>query len=207
LFFPGINSQTIPNVVDNELFFLKEIEECNKFTFIHVSSLVHLKNPISILKTFIILKRKYAFIELKLVGPLTNNILAFLERNVEKTDSILCLGNVSHYVVAKEVQNSNAFLLFSCYENLPCVIAESLCCGVPVISSSVGGVPEMVDESNGILVPSGDENALYNAMESMILNYKKYDRKKISETAQAKYNPDVVGRQIVEVYEKILSKK
>ena len=51
-----------------------------------------------------------------------------------------------------EMQQAHSFVLNSNIENAPCVISEALCCGLPVIATRVGGVPEMVDKFNGILV-------------------------------------------------------
>jgi len=207
-FFPDITTTIIPNVVDCELFnFGKQCAPKSVFKFIHVSSMAPLKNPLSIIRTFNKLRLKYTYLELVLIGPITQSLIEQLTIEQQLNDSIHIKGSVSHDLVASEMQKSNASILFSQYENLPCVVAESLCSGVPVISSAVGGIPEMLDEFNGILVPSGDEEALYNAMEAMVLNYAQFDRKKISEDAQAKYNPEIVGRQIVAVYEKVLLNK
>jgi glycosyltransferase involved in cell wall biosynthesis len=207
-FFPKISSFVIPNVVDPISFFYStNSQKSDSFHFIHVSSLGLLKNPMIILKVFIRLLIKYRNVGLDIVGPINDDFLSEFEKLDHGRDKINLVGQIEHHEVADKLRIANAFVLFSSSENLPCVIAESLCCGVPVISSSVGGIPEMVNDSNGILVTPGDEEALYSAMENMILNYSKYDRKKISEEAQSKYNPEVVGKQIADVYEKVLSKK
>ena len=45
------------------------------------------------------------------------------------------------------------------------VVAEALACGVPVVATSVGGVPEMVDNGRtGWLVPPEDPGALRGAL-------------------------------------------
>lgn len=207
-YFPSIKSIVVPNVVDATLFnFISGIRPSNRFKFIHVSSLNELKNPDQIILAFNRIRQVYKEAILEIVGPANSKLVRYAESLGLRDCSILFVGLKSHREVASLMQASNALVLFSSAENLPCVIAESLCSGVPVISSSVGGVPEMVNDSNGILVPSGDEGALYQAMESMIVNYSKYNRRRISEDAQAKYNPEVVGRQILDVYERVLSKK
>lgn len=207
-FFPFINPITVPNVVDSALFYLpKACNDGREFKFIHVSSLNELKQPYKIISVFKKIRYTYQKAVLEIVGPASPELMKSVGELRLPKDSIVFYGLMEHEEVASLIRGSKVFVLYSTTENLPCVIAESLCCGVPVISSSVGGVPEMVNDSNGILVPPGDEDALYKAMESMILNYDKYNRQRISEDAQAKYNPEVVGRQIAEVYEKVLSKK
>lgn len=54
-------------------------------------------------------------------------------------------------------------------EGLPVSIVEALACGLPVVSTPVTGIPEAVlDQHNGLLVPTGDPQALADAIERMI---------------------------------------
>jgi colanic acid/amylovoran biosynthesis glycosyltransferase len=54
-------------------------------------------------------------------------------------------------------------------DNLPTVIMEAMAAGLPVVSTSIGGIPEMVIQNEtGFLVPSGDVAALAGAIEKVI---------------------------------------
>ena len=54
-------------------------------------------------------------------------------------------------------------------DNLPTVIMEAMASGLPVVSTNVGGIPEMVTENEtGFLAPSGDAVALANAIDKLI---------------------------------------
>ncbi len=103
------------------------------------------------------------------------------------------------------MQQSSALLMFSRYENLPCIVLESLCCGLPVICSRVGGLPEVIDDNNGILVEKGNVHALAEAMIQMMEGYPAYNRNQIAEKASALYNYDVVGKRYAAIYKTVLA--
>jgi glycosyltransferase involved in cell wall biosynthesis len=104
------------------------------------------------------------------------------------------------------MKKASALVLFSFYENLPCVILESLCCGLPVIATRVGGVPEIIQDDNGLLVDAGNEQQLLQAMKTMIEKEEAYDRKKISDAATARYAYEKVGKVIFNIYHSMPSR-
>ncbi len=54
-------------------------------------------------------------------------------------------------------------------DNLPTVIMEAMATGLPVVSTKIGGIPEMVIENEtGFLVEPGDAVALANVIENLI---------------------------------------
>lgn len=87
-------------------------------------------------------------------------------------------------------------------ENLPCIIIESLCCGTPVLSNAVNGVPELVDDTNGLLTPAEDPAAFANGLRWIMESYQHYDRTAISKAAMDRYSAKAVAKQIVAVYDR-----
>lgn len=71
--------------------------------------------------------------------------------------------------VSRLWQRGDAFVLPSFIENLPLSIIESFAHGVPVISTSVGSIPELIDDGRtGLLIPTGDSQALASALRQLI---------------------------------------
>ncbi len=54
------------------------------------------------------------------------------------------------------------------YENYPLAVLEMMAAGKAVIGSDRGGIPELINETTGILVPPGDSSALLNAIEGLV---------------------------------------
>jgi glycosyltransferase involved in cell wall biosynthesis len=78
-------------------------------------------------------------------------------------------GSLSRDEALRTVAGAEAALLSSDWENLPHSAVEALSLGVPVVSTAVGGVPEVVrDGQNGLLVPPGDPEALAVALRRVL---------------------------------------
>ena len=105
------------------------------------------------------------------------------------------------------MQQADALVHFSNYENLPCVINEALCCGLPVISSVVGGIAELVNSSNGVLIAPGDTNALTNALQDFLQQKTSYHKTEIAATAANQFNEHIIGKQLLDWYRELLAKK
>jgi glycosyltransferase involved in cell wall biosynthesis len=72
-------------------------------------------------------------------------------------------GAMGPYLAALDV-----FLLSSAWEALPLSVLEAMSCGLPVVSTRVGGVPEAVhDRRSGLLVAPGDARALAGALDEL----------------------------------------
>jgi glycosyltransferase involved in cell wall biosynthesis len=93
--------------------------------------------------------------------------------------------------------------MFSRFENLPCVVLEALCCGLPVISSRVGGIEEVINSANGILVPPNDVQGLKASMKKMIDMYPQFDREAIAKDAYSKFNYNTVAQKYLSCYREV----
>jgi len=67
-------------------------------------------------------------------------------------EHVTFLGNVPNAEVHQHLCAENIFVLMSSNEGLPISVLEAMRAGLPVISTKVDGIPEQVDERNGILI-------------------------------------------------------
>jgi colanic acid/amylovoran biosynthesis glycosyltransferase len=83
-------------------------------------------------------------------------------------DRVTLAGWASAEEVRRIIQASRAMVLPSFAEGLPVVIMEALALERPVVTTMIAGIPELVDEACGWLVPAGDVDALVEAMRAAI---------------------------------------
>lgn len=198
----------VVNAVDTGLFFYDGTDRDDKvFRFIHVSSMNSLKNAEGLLRAFKTFLKSGGRAELDMVGDTTPEIRTYAASLGFPAGTVRFHGEISNADVARLVRKADCFVLFSNIENSPCVIGESLCCGLPVIATTVGGISELVTEENGILVAAGDEIALDAAMKRVSENSSMFNRKKIAENAFSRFSYPVIGKKIDEIYQSILPDK
>lgn len=103
---------------------------------------------------------------------------------------------------------SDVFVLPSLGEALPTVLAEAMAARKPIIATAVGGMPEMVqDTENGILVPSCDPEALARACIRLLSDGSLARRlgERGREIVEERFNVRCQAQQLGELYDKLLS--
>ncbi|MBE9482042.1 MAG: glycosyltransferase family 4 protein, partial [Bacteroidetes bacterium] len=106
--------------------------------------------------------------------------------------------------LVEAMNDADFMIMFSNYENLPVVILESYSCGVPVISTKVGGIHEHLNENLGLLVKPKDEDEFYEKINFFLDNLNKYNKDKIRKYSVDHFSNEVIGQSLYEVYKQIL---
>jgi glycosyltransferase involved in cell wall biosynthesis len=104
-------------------------------------------------------------------------------RRAGLASSVLLLGSRKHGDVLAHLRTAHLYVLPSIVgsdgnrEGLPVSIVEALACSLPVVSTPVTGIPEVVrDGHNGLLVPERDPVALADALQRLIEDRELYER-------------------------------
>ncbi len=142
-----------------------------------VGRLVEKKGIDTLINATSILKQQGVDVELNIVGsgPLEAELMALSESKKLNSKDIVFFGAMPHKKVAEFITSLDVFVL-SCQidgngdmDGIPVVLMEAMLSGVPVISTQVSGIPELViDRSTGLLVKANDEAALAKAIYCMI---------------------------------------
>lgn len=105
----------------------------------------------------------------------------------------------------KEIQTADFMVLSSNYETFGTVVIECLSCGIPVVATNVGIVPEVINEANGIMIPAGDDKALGDAISIMLDKYNFYDPQTIRNTVLTKFASETIAKQLFEIYQQSIT--
>lgn len=172
--------------------------------------LEHLKGPLQLIEGFRIAERAQPAVELMIAGEGSQRqqiALRLLKLGLEKKCHL-----VGVYQTLKErnqfMHSIDVFVLPSLTEGTPNAIIEAMAHAKPIIATSVGGIPDVVSEEEGILVPPGDEEALGEAMTRLARDAGL--RKTMGRAARKKYEqvfaPNVVLPLLLDFYQRVIER-
>lgn len=193
------NYTVVPNVVDTHIF-IPNKKTPNEFTIIHISSLRNQhKNISGMLEVAKQLENSIGKFTWKFIGGTDENFKNLIEKLNFTAAKIEFINHIDQKDVVSHLQNASVFVLFSNYENLPCVILESFSCGIPVISTNVGGIAEFFPDDFGTLIQPNNQKAL---LENLILYASKTNelKEKMHTYAVNNFSKQTIEKQFSKLY-------
>lgn len=155
-------SYIIPNFISDDYLMeaskskiITEIPE----TFLFVGHITNEKGCDLIYKTAAVFPEK-RFI---LVGKIINTAFA----TNSKPPNIILKGELPLSQVKEEYLKADVFIFPTHTEGFPNAVAEAMACGMPIIATPVGALPDMIENDGGILIPVNDENACIEAVKKV----------------------------------------
>lgn len=207
---PGkaMNWSTIPNIVNgsfiNYPLNTKLIKK--QFTFLNVGLLGKIKRQELLVRSFAKAFPDDNNIHLWIAGdgPEKKNLLQLInELNLNKRVSLL--GSISRSHMPHKFSEADAFVLSSELETFGVVVIEALAMGLPVISTLCGGPNDLIQESDGMLVPVDDAAALAEAMRSVYLNIEKFNPMEIKNSCRKRFGENAVCEVLTSIYQDLAS--
>ncbi|MBS1921534.1 MAG: glycosyltransferase family 4 protein [Bacteroidetes bacterium] len=198
----------LPNMVDFPEIH-KNIREPETITFLFLGLVCESKGIFDLIRVIGEKKDKYSGkIKLLIGGNGETDKLNDLINKYQIGDIVEFLGWVSKVKKTDVLNTADVYILPSYAEGSPISILEAMTYGMAIISTKVGGIPELVKENqNGILIEPGNSEQIEKALDFMIYNpviIKKFGA--VSETMAQQYLPDSVLGKLVHVYQSLLSK-
>ena len=194
----------LPNVVDTvEYSPSAERIDTGLKKFIHISCFEdRSKNISGLLRTLARLRDLRSDFKCSLVGEgmdLERMKLLANELNLSPS-RVKFTGLLENQDVVSAYRDASFMVMFSNYENMPVVISEALACGLPVVATAVGGIPEFVNTDNGRLVAARDEDALLEAICFMLDHCHEFDKEKIRQDAVHIFGKPALALKLKELY-------
>lgn len=126
---------------------------------------------------------------------------ALVDLNI--ADRVTLMGTANEDEVIDFLHHSDIFVLSSVGlgEAAPVSVMEAMACGLPVISSIIGGTPEMIkDEFNGVLVPQRDVDGFAAAMKRLSTDQVFFQKLQTEarRTAEQKFSSELFAKQFYE---------
>jgi glycosyltransferase involved in cell wall biosynthesis len=199
----------VPNVVD-DLFFKSNLtsSKTNLKRIIHVSTFEdRSKNISGIIDAIKTIAHHRTDFKMVFIGDGID-----FERMIQKvkllelTDRIEFTCLLEKEALVNEFEKASFLLINSNYENMPVVINEAFACGLPVLSTDVGGISEHVSLERGRLIQPRQPKQLVEQIHWMLDHYMDFNSSEIRKYAEAHFSMDAVGKQLQQIYKTALNK-
>lgn len=197
--------KVIPNVVDTDIFKPMERPPSGITKFIHVSTLDANKNPDGIIEALLLVKQKGYDFKLTIYGPEKKDLQALVtSENLQH--QITFKKEVPQNILAIEMQQSDALILYSNYETFGCVVIEANACGIPALLSNIPVFKEhTVENKTGVFANADDPESLAETIIKFIDHKNSFSPSEISDRTQNRFSYEVVARQFDQLYKKVIN--
>ncbi|PFG04427.1 glycosyltransferase [Bacillus sp. es.034] len=154
-------------------------------------------------------ERQYVRLQLAGDGPYFAKYRKMAD-DLEISGNVDFLGRIAHEDVPGFISSLQIFVISSLIESFGVSAVEAQACGVPVVATNVGGLPEVVlDGKTGYLIPSKDPQAL---AEKLLFLYKdSSEREKLGRNGREHvlhhYDWEENSKRMIDLYNKIVKKE
>ncbi len=194
------NFVVLPNVINIDMFHISE-KNNNPCKIIHISCFEEKSKNISgLLESLKIVKDKGIDFRGVLIGDgIDFEMTKEKAKDLQLLDKVTFTGVLDGNTLANELSSGDFFVLSSNYETMSIVVIEALASGLPVVSTDVAGVRNII-ENKGIIVEPRNTEALAEAIIKMIDTHKNYDANHLRNSVIDKYSYESVGRFLSSIY-------
>ena len=169
------------------------------------------KGLFTLIESMSMVAKKFSNVKLIISGKGESGELKKLVNYAEKLDvkeKIIFTGYFPDAELPSLYQAADIFAFSTFYENLPFAVLEALSSRLPVVTTRVGGIPEMIDDGkNGFLVPPANSIELARKILYLIENPNKASEMahQARKTIQEKFDWQLIVKKVLRVYKETLN--
>ena len=199
--------QVIPNLVDEKRFVAQPFPS-GPFRFFSMGGITHSKGFDVLLRAIAHWSPVAGEVEFVIAGEgVMKNEFQTLARKLGVDKFVHWIGPVSRPDAPRYFQECHAFVLASRHESFGVVFAEAIASGRPVIGTISGGPEDIVNETNGFLVPVENVTELAAALARMKEQHSRFEPGAIRADFMNRFSRPVVTAQIRQLYAEVLAGK
>lgn len=192
----------IPNGVDLSKFI--KIDDMEKKYITFIGRLSYIKGFDLFLKIAEKIYKKNQDIEFLVVG---DGPLYYMLQDFKKQIPIRHYYRIPYEQMIKIYNQSKILLITSRYEGMPTTMLEAMACGINVIASNVGGIPEVIrNEDHGRLFKINNLSSVSEICLKSIENQKegKSNSKKLREYLKKNFSWEIITKKMIRVYNDLI---
>jgi len=193
----------LPNIVDLDFFQPAQTPPASPFRLSLIARLDANKAPELALSAFArAFGQGNAHLTIAGKGPRRAGLVR-LATTLHLQDRISFPGWLSREKLRELIQSSHCVVSTSRVETFGLTLIEAMACGKPVIATRSGGPDSFVTETTGLLVPTGDVDALAAAMRQMADTYDRYDPAAIRAYCVDRFSEAAFVRNVERLYSEV----
>ena len=196
----SLSVNVIPNIL-SDAFSYRECEKYEDFTVVSVGRLVPIKRFDLLIRAVACLREGGESVRLKIIGDGTQKeSLVALAESLGVDAYVELTGVKTPDEICDVFNRSHVFALTSDIETFGVVYIEANACGLPCIASDCGGPSDIINESNGVIIPKNDVAALSETILSVKHSQRKYDPETISDRTRSCYGDTSIVKEYMKIY-------
>lgn len=202
-----INYKTVYNGIDTQVFkFMNLPKKHKKFGLVTVSRLLKRKGIHHVLEALKELNDDQITLDIYGMGNYESELKTQVI-NLNLGKQVFFREYVENQKLYKTLNKHDAFILPSLTESFGLVLLEAMACGLPVIASSVGGIPEIVEDGiNGVLVEPGNVSQIKEAIMKLKENPKLREKMQKANLKRVKthFTWESVAKKYLKIYNQVI---
>ena len=192
----------------------KNTDRCQQNQTFNISTVARLniaKGLNFLLEAIKLVQMRYPDIQFRVYGegPLRQELLSHSDRLGLEGSSIFVGAFKDRQELDDIMAQTDVFVMSSILEGQPLAVVEAMAYGCPIVTTSVGGIPELIEDNvNGLLCAPRDPECLADKICNLIENPEL--RKKLGKAARESYErgpfqPEAVSNHFISIYKSILT--